>query len=83
MLATALSIHLLKTGEGLLHACISSILIFKDRDYVETCLLTSLFAVNHELQQANVYPFLFGITLNQIMVYTNTSLKHAGIANYR
>ena len=25
MLATALSIHILKTGEGLLHACISSI----------------------------------------------------------
>jgi hypothetical protein len=24
MLATALSIHLLKTGEGLLHACIST-----------------------------------------------------------
>jgi hypothetical protein len=25
VLATALSIHLFKTGEGLLHACISSI----------------------------------------------------------
>jgi hypothetical protein len=32
VLATALSIHLLKTGEGLLHACISSILlIFHER----------------------------------------------------
>jgi hypothetical protein len=35
VLATALSKHLLKTGEGLLHACISSILLQGDKIYLQ------------------------------------------------
>ena len=51
MLATALSIHLLKTGEGLLHACISSKILNRKSKYTfdrcQNILLTDVKILFH------------------------------------
>jgi hypothetical protein len=46
VLATALSIHLLKTGEGLLHACISSSYIHNDRPFFTVSTYNSVQIMN-------------------------------------